>query len=199
MTAQARFVRRRIAALGVVVAACVLAVAVIWPALHHAVRDLTLPLSNASIIRQQASEKHLDPTLIAAVIFAESKFNPRTSPAGATGLMQLEPSTADFIARRTGGTRFTTSDLATPQVNIAYGSYYLRYLLDRYSGDVTLALAAYNGGESNVDSWLAQAHSRGDALTIDAIPFPETRAYVRRVLNAQQAYRSNYPRELGLS
>jgi soluble lytic murein transglycosylase len=84
-------------------------------------------------------------------------------------------------------------------VNIAYGSYYLRYLLDRYDGDVALALAAYNGGESNVDSWLAQAHSRGDALTIDAIPFPETRAYVRRVLNAQQAYRDNYARELGLS
>jgi soluble lytic murein transglycosylase len=199
MTAQARFVRRRIAALGAFVAACVFAVTVVWPALHHAVRDLTLPLSNAGIIRQQASEKHLDPTLIAAVIFAESKFNPRTSPAGATGLMQLEPSTADFIARRTGGTRFTTSDLATPQVNIAYGSYYLRYLLDRYSGDVALALAAYNGGESNVNSWLARAHSHGEPLTVDAIPFPETRAYVRRVLNAQRAYRDNYARELGLS
>jgi soluble lytic murein transglycosylase len=198
MTAQARFVRRRIAALCAVVAVCVLAVTVVWPALHHAVRALTLPLTNAAIIRQQASEKHLDPTLIAAVIFAESKFNPRTSAAGATGLMQLEPSTAKFIARRTGGTQFTTSDLATPQVNIAYGSYYLRYLLDRYGGDVALALAAYNGGETNVDSWLAHAHSRGDALTIDAIPFPETRAYVRRVLDARQAYRSNYARELGL-
>jgi soluble lytic murein transglycosylase len=199
MTAQTRFVGRRIVALCTFAAVCVFGVAVVWPALHHAVRELTLPLTNAGIIRQQASQKHLDPTLIAAVIFAESKFHPRTSPAGATGLMQLEPSTADFIARRTGGTRFTTSDLATAQVNIAYGSYYLRYLLDRYRGDVALALAAYNGGESNVDSWLAQAHSHGDALTIDAIPFPETRAYVRRVLDAQQAYRANYARELGLS
>jgi soluble lytic murein transglycosylase len=199
MTAQAKFVRRRLAALCGVVAACVLAISVVWPALHHAVNALTLPLTNADIIRQQASAKHLDPTLIAAVIYAESKFNPRTSPAGATGLMQLEPSTADFIARRTGGTRFTTSDLATPQINIAYGSYYLRYLLDRYNGDVTLALAAYNGGESNVDTWLAQAHARGDALTVDAIPFPETRAYVTRVLDARQAYRDNYARELGVS
>src|SRR5258708_32511812 len=101
MTAQARFVRRRIVALCAFAAACVVAVAVVWPALHHAVRDLTLPLTNAAIIRQQASEKHLDPSLIAAVIFAEPKFNPRPSPAGATGLMQPEPRTADFTARRT--------------------------------------------------------------------------------------------------
>ena len=197
MTAQARFVRRRLVALTGFALACVLAVTVVWPALHHAVRALTLPLTHADIIRQQAAAKHLDPTLIAAVIYAESKFNPRTSPAGATGLMQLEPATADFIARRTHGYRFTTSDLATPQVNIAYGSYYLRYLLDEYGGSTMLALAAYNGGEANVSRWLADAHARGQTLTIEAIPFPETRAYVARVLQAQRDYRRAYPSELG--
>ena len=199
MTAQARFVRRRIVALTAFGLACAFAVTTVWPLLHHAVRDLTLPLTNADVIRQQAAAKHLDPALIAAVIYAETKFNPRTSSAGATGLMQLEPATADFIARRTHGYRFTTSDLGTPQVNIAYGSYYLRYLIDRYNGDTTLALAAYNGGEANVDSWIASAHARGGQLTIDSIPFPETRAYVRKVLAAQTAYRDNYARELGVS
>jgi soluble lytic murein transglycosylase len=111
--------------------------------------------------------------------------------------MQLEPATAQFIAKRTGGTQFTTSDLATPEVNIAYGSYYLRYLLDHYGGDMVPALAAYNGGQTNVDGWLADARAHGTPLTVDTIPFPETRAYVRRVLDAQQAYRSNYARELG--
>ena len=199
MRTPARFVRRRLIALGIFAGACVVAVAVVSPLLHHAVRDLTLPLRDADIIRQQAADKHLDPALIAAVIYAESKFNPRTSPAGATGLMQLEPATADFIARRTHGYRFSTSDLAAPQINIAYGSYYLRYLMDRYRGDTTLALAAYNGGEANVDSWLARARANGDQLTVATIPFPETRAYVRKVLDAVQAYRDNYARELGVS
>ncbi len=164
----------------------------------HAVRDLGLPLSDADVIRQQAGEKHLDPALIAAVIYAETKFNPRPSPAGAQGLMQILPTTAYFIAHLSGGSRFTAGDLATPSINVAYGSYYLRYLLDHYKGDETLAVAAYNGGLANVDSWVAQANAEGRRLTVGAIPFGETRAYVQRVLSAQRAYRSTYPRELGL-
>jgi len=83
-------------------------------------------------------------------------------------------------------------------VNVAYGSYYLRYLLDHYHGDEMLAVAAYNGGLSNVDRWVARADGAGERLTTAAIPFPETREYVQRVLAAQQAYRVAYPRELGL-
>jgi soluble lytic murein transglycosylase len=164
----------------------------------HAVRDLGLPLSDAGVIRQQAGEKHLDPALIAAVIYAETKFNPRPSSAGAQGLMQILPATAYFIAHLSGGSRFTAGDLATPSINVAYGSYYLRYLLDHYNGNETLAVAAYNGGQSNVDSWVAQANAEGRQLTVGAIPFGETRAYVQRVLSAQQAYRAAYPRQLGL-
>jgi len=164
----------------------------------HAVRDLGLPLSDASVIRQQAGEKHLDPALIAAVIYAETKFNPRPSSAGAQGLMQILPTTAYFIAHLSGGSRFTAGDLATPSINVAYGSYYLRYLLDHYNGNETLAVAAYNGGVANVDSWVARANAEGRRLTVGAIPFDETRAYVQRVLSAQRAYRVTYPRELGL-
>jgi soluble lytic murein transglycosylase len=182
------------------VAAVVIAVAVVAPTLHHAVRDLTLPLSHQDIIRQQARAKHLDPALIAAVIYAESKFQERgqSSSAGAVGLMQLLPATAEAIAQRSGGTRFSTSDLAAPQVNISYGSYYLRLLLDHYHGDQTLAIAAYNGGQANVDRWAAAARQRGHRLTAEGIPFPETRAYVLKVLKAQHDYRANYAGELGL-
>src|SRR5438067_7745841 len=187
-------------ALGSVAAVALAAptVALIVSALDTAVRGAGLPLGHASVSRQQAAAKHLDPALIAAVIYAESKFDPRTSPAGAEGLMQILPATAYFIARRSGGTRFTASDLATPSINVAYGSYYLRYLLDHYSGNEMLALAAYNGGVTNVDRWVADARTNGRPLSDAAIPFPETREYVQRVLSAELDYRVAYRRELGL-
>ena len=165
----------------------------------HAVRDRGLPLSDTAVIREQAAAKHLDPALIAAVIYAETKFDPRPSSAGAQGLMQILPETAYYLAHLSGGTQFTASDLASPRVNVAYGSYYLRYLLDHYDGNEVLALAAYNGGLANVDRWVAEADSAGRRLTIEEIPFPETREYVRRVLDAEQLYRSDYARELGIA
>jgi soluble lytic murein transglycosylase len=173
-------------------------IVVLAPRLEHAVRELALPLQDAGVIRQQAAEKHLDPALIAAVIYAETKFNPRPSSAGAQGLMQILPSTATFLAHLSGGVRFQTGDLATPAINIAYGSYYLRYLLNHYEGSEMLAVAAYNAGLTNVDEWVAQARAQGKQLTVAEIPFPQTREYVRRVLGAQRAYRSTYPSQLGI-
>lgn len=189
--------RRRLVAKTIAVLILVVGILLALPLLRKAVDELTLPLSYSGVIRQQAAEKHLDPALIAAVIYAETKFDPRRSSAGAQGLMQILPRTAEFLARRSGATTFSVSDLAMPQVNIAYGSYYLRYLLDRYGGQVTLALAAYNGGEANVDRWIAQARREGGQLTVHEIPFPQTRAYVERVLHVQQEYRRTYPSELG--
>ena len=162
----------------------------------HAARNRGLPLGYVAVIREQAAEKHLDPALIAGVIYAETKFEPRDSSAGAIGPMQIMPETAAFLARRSGATTFTTADLTTPRVNIAYGSYYLRYLLDRYHGNLTLALAAYNGGESNVDRWLAQARADGRTFGVSDIAFPETRAYVIRVLDARGQYRRKYASQL---
>jgi soluble lytic murein transglycosylase len=190
--------RRRLVAAVVAITVLGLAAVVLYPMLHHAVKEITLPLRHEDIIRQQAASKHLDPALIAAVIYAESKFNARDSSTGAKGLMQIQPATARFIARRSGGTAFTVADLSDPQTNISYGSYYLRYLLDGYDGNATLALAAYNGGETNVDDWIRKAgHGRAGFRESD-IPFSETRAYVDRVFQARQDYRDNYARELGL-
>src|SRR5947209_3816328 len=143
--------RRRVAALTIALVGLVaVGITLAIPLFRKAVNEFTLPLSYSEVIREQAVDKHLDPALIAAVIYAETKFVPRRSSAGAEGLMQILPATAEFLARRSGATTFTVSDLSTPAVNIAYGSYYLRYLLDRYGGARVLALAAYNGGGTNV-------------------------------------------------
>jgi soluble lytic murein transglycosylase len=191
--------RRRIAAVLGVALIAGLVVALTWPSFHHAVREIALPLRHEDIIRQQARDKGLDPALIAAVIYAESRFRDgQTSAAGAQGLMQITPATARMIARKSGGVAFTVRDLGTPQVNIAYGAWYLRYLMGRYAGNETFALAAYNGGEGNVDRWIAAAEQRNEALTIEAIPFSETRTYVQRVRDAEREYRRSYARELGL-
>jgi soluble lytic murein transglycosylase len=190
---------RRLATLVAALALLVVVSAAVVSRIQHASPGTGLPLSDAAVIREQAADKHLDPALIAGVIYAESKFEPRTSSAGALGLMQILPATADFIAHKSGGVRFTTSDLATPKINLAYGSWYLRYLLDHYEGEEMLAVAAYNAGLANVDSWLAKAHNEGGKLTVAGIPFPETRAYVERVMRAQAEYRAVYPRALGLT
>ena len=194
--ARRRIRRRRLSFVGVAAVLVGVAVIVTMPLLRKAVNELTLPLHYADVIRQQAGEKHLDPALIAGVIYAETKFQPRDSSAGAVGPMQIMPQTASFLARRSGATTFTTADLNTPQVNIAYGSYYLRYLLNEYHQNVTLALAAYNGGESNVDRWLADARAEGHTFGVSDIAFPETRAYVLRVLRARDQYRHKYASQL---
>ena|SRR5689334_8057347 len=166
--------------------------------LKHAVQEITLPLRHEDIIRQQAERKDLDPALVAAVIYQESKFSDRTSVAGARGLMQITPDTARFIAKQSGGIRFTLADLGTPQINIAYGTWYLRWLLDRYHGRTALAIAAYNAGFGHVDEWV---HRAGGEHAFDPqtdIPYPETRNYVHQVLWWRKEYARRYSRELGL-
>jgi soluble lytic murein transglycosylase len=189
--------RRATLVLGfLVVVAAVLSL--IKPA-DHAVREITLPLRHDDIIRQQAADKNVDASLIAGVIYTESRFRDQTSSAGAKGLMQLMPETADYIARKSGGTRFQQTDLATPQINIAYGTWYLRYLLDKYDGDTILTLAAYNAGEGKVDAWRAAAEANGERFDVaQHVPYKETREYIKRVLRARDGYRKHYARELAL-
>jgi soluble lytic murein transglycosylase len=194
-----RLRRRRAGFLAAVALAGLVAALTVAPWADRAVQEVTLPLRHEDIIRQQARDKDLDPALIAAVIYAESRFRDgQTSQAGAEGLMQITPATARMIARKSGGVAFTVRDLGTPQVNIAYGAWYLRYLMGRYAGNETFALAAYNGGEGNVDRWIDRAEQRNESLTIEAIPFSETRTYVQRVQDAKREYRRSYARELGI-
>jgi soluble lytic murein transglycosylase len=156
-----------------------------------ALQELTLPLKHEDVIRQQAAEKGVDAALIAAVIYSESKFSEATSSAGARGLMQITPEAAEFIEKQSGATTFKLEDLSDPEINIRYGTFLLRELLDRYNGDEVAALAAYNAGPGNADKW------GGSELNVSDIPFPETRAYVEEVLEKQRAYRQKYAKELG--
>lgn len=185
--------RRRFLALGAVAALVgVFVAAVIVSGLFdHALKELTLPLRHEDVIRQQADEKGVDAALIAAVIYSESKFSDQTSSAGARGLMQITPEAAEYIEKQSGGTTFRLSDLSDPELNIRYGTFLLRELLDRYDGDEAAALAAYNAGPGNADKWGAAS------LTVEDIPFPETRAYVEEVLEKRDEYRREYATELG--
>ena len=149
---------------------------------------LRYPLEYEEIVVGHAKNYGLEPHLLAAVIYQESKFDAHaTSDAGAVGLMQLRPETAKGIALRTGGSRFRVEDLTNPEINVRYGSWYLRHLVDKY-GDEQTALAAFNAGQGNVDSW------RRDGK---GIAFAETRHYVDRVEELKRIYRDAYASELG--
>jgi soluble lytic murein transglycosylase len=151
---------------------------------------LWFPLRYATIVRGHAANYHLNAALLAAVIEEESKFNADArSRTGALGLMQLQPQTARGIALRTGGARFVVSDLYNPEINVRYGAWYLRHLLNKY-GDERTALAAYNAGQQNVDRWRAKS---------EPVQFPETRAYVSRVERLKGIYRRAYGAQLGLT
>jgi soluble lytic murein transglycosylase len=162
-----------------VVAGLVLYVQSAEPSWYYRLR---YPLSYEEIVRGHARNYDLEPTLLAAVIYQESKFDADAkSDAGAVGLMQLQPETAKGIALRTGGSRFRVEDLTDPEINVRYGSWYLRHLLDKY-GSEEQALAAYNGGQGNED--------RG-------VRYAETQHYVDRVLELRRIYREAYASELG--
>ncbi|HEV7563162.1 MAG TPA: lytic transglycosylase domain-containing protein [Solirubrobacterales bacterium] len=193
MKRKARRRRRRWLALGsgAVVIGLVAGILVASGAFDKAIKELTLPLRHEDVIRQQSREKGVDAALIAAVIYSESKFVDQTSSAGARGLMQITPEAAEFIAKQSEATSFEMKDLSDPEINIRYGTFLLKELLERYEGDEAAALAAYNAGPGNADKW------GGSGLTVADIPFPETRAYVEEVLEKRGAYRDKYAKELG--
>jgi len=144
---------------------------------------LWYPLDYGEIVRGHAHNYDLDPALLAAVIYQESKFKPRArSDMGAIGLMQLLPETAKGIATRTGGSKFQVADLYDPEINVRYGAWYLRHLIEKY-GDERTALAAYNAGQANVDSWRKQGLP---------VQFAETRHFVDHVEKLKGIYRHAY-------
>jgi soluble lytic murein transglycosylase len=180
-------VRRLIVALGLA-AAVGLTFAVLQTSKPGWWERVWYPLRYEEIVRGHAQHYDLEPALLAAVIYQESKFKADAkSSSGAIGLMQLLPTTAEGIAVHTGGTAFRVDDLYDPEINIRYGAWYLHHLMQKY-GDEETALAAYNAGQDNVDRW------RRDGV---GIQFAETRAYVKRVEDLKRIYRDAYGSELG--
>ena len=177
---------------GILVGALAIALIVNSGLIQRTLEEVTLPLQHEDIIRQQAAEKNVPADLIASVIYNESRFRDQTSRAGARGLMQITPATAKLIEKLSGGQTFKFGDLADPDINIRYGTFYLHYLIQKFGGNEVAALAAYNAGEANVMAW------GGSKLTVGDIPFPETREYVENVIDKRVEYARHYRHELGL-
>jgi soluble lytic murein transglycosylase len=139
------------------------------------------PLKYMDIIRQDTAQYDIDPSLVCAVIHAESKFSESArSHKGASGLMQLTEGTADWIADQMDLSGYSYDNIFDPKLNIELGCRYLYWLLNRYK-DVDVAVAAYNAGNGNVDKWLQNPNYSSDGLHLNTIPYKETREYVSRV------------------
>ncbi len=151
--------------------------------------DLVYPLRYQDIILRASQEFDVPPTLITGVIYTESHFNPNaTSPVGARGLMQIMPGTAAGIANRLNDETYSVDKLYDPALNIRYGTYYLRNLLDRFNNDTDVILVAYNGGAAVANRY---------QLSRDAIIPLETSGFIVKVKRARDAYASLYGEDLG--
>ena len=155
------------------------------------------PVAYEDLIRACAAENGLDPAYPAAVILAESSYQPEAvSSANAQGLMQLLPDTADWIAGKFDET-YAEGCLFDPETNIRYGCWYLGFLMRRYNGDMTCASAAYHAGQGTVDKWLADPAYSADGATLDRIGYGSTETYVQRVLKYYEKYAEIYARASG--
>lgn len=158
----------------------------------HASDEEIYPRKYSEIVSQEAKNNNLEEALVYAVIKAESDFDAEAvSRVGAVGLMQLMPSTYEWMLERDGNTELTTDDLTNPSVNIRYGCHYLAYLSTKYTEIETIA-AAYNAGDGAVDGWLNDAEYSSDGETLKNIPYPETAAYVKKVSDNYEKYKELY-------
>ena len=149
-------------------------------------------------IKASAEAHSIEPELVSSIIRQESIFNPKiVSPAGAIGLMQIMPYTGEEIAGDLKET-FVLDSLYFPSVNVRYGSYYIKKLLDKFKGNLILAVAGYNGGPHNAKKWKAQNSDDGFDMFIEDIGFTETRKYVKKVLGNYWTYKQlkNFSTEL---
>ena len=156
--------------------------------------DEVYPLKYADFIRTYSTKYDVDPALVAAVIFQESRFNPKAvSPVGAQGLMQFMPGTAATMAKETG--HWPKYDIFDAETSVEFGAAHLRDLLNKYNGDVSQALVGYNAGTGTADSWIRR--NIFDKI-INSNSNGETVNYVRKVTKYQAVYATMYAKELGL-
>lgn len=151
---------------------------------------LLYPLNYYTEIKEASQLYGHDPALLASIIFVESRFKPNaTSPEGAKGLMQLMPATAIWAAKKLQWKDFSFKIIENPRENIILGSWYLNYLKSRFHGDITLALAAYNSGDSTVEKWINQGTKFN---SLEEIPYQETKFYIKKVLTLRKKYHELY-------
>lgn len=159
---------------------------------HPEVTVQNYPVEYESLIRAYAAENGLQPAYVASVILAESSYRPEAvSSVNAQGLMQILPSTAEWIAGKFDEA-YTENCLFDPETNIRYGCWYLGFLMNRYDGDMKCASAAYHAGQGTVDKWLDDPNYSSDGKTLDTIASEATNTYVARVLRYYEKYAEIY-------
>lgn len=155
-------------------------------------RQLQYPVRLEPLVRETAAEFGLNPPLIAAIIYTESKYDSSAvSGAGAMGLMQIMPETGEWIAGKLNRP-FSDDMLLDPYTNAELGAWYLRFLLDRYGGRVQNAVAAYHAGQGSVDAWLKDARYSSDGITLERAGSSSTQHYINKVLTAYENYEILY-------
>ena len=160
----------------------------------RSVSKMSFPADFKTAVLKYSNENNLSPYIVFGIIKRESKFiHDAESSKGAKGLMQLTESTAEWTAEYIGMENFTGDNVCEPSVNIKLGCAYFAHLLDVYSGDVSLALCAYNGGMGNVNKWLNDGTLDKNNVDIKKIPYDETRKYVEDVLSYAEKYEQLYP------
>lgn len=165
-----------------------------WALFGRGRMDLSrYPMTYAPEIRAAAAEFSLDPAYVASVVLAESSFDAEAvSSAGAIGLMQIMPDTGEWIAGKLEDEPFDVQRLYQPEVNLRYGCWYLRFLLDRYDGDMYTASTAYHQGQGRVDQWLEDPQYSQDGRTLTAISSAVTDTYVNRIMESYANYQELY-------
>lgn len=193
-----RKARRRFNRISLVTTAIVLVLALIALAVWIAIDrtpELVMrayPMTYEALIRDSAAQCGLEPAYVAGVILAESDYDPQAvSSANAQGLMQLLPSTAEWIASKLGET-YAEGCLFDPETNLRYGCWYLGFLMRRYDGDKRCASSAYHAGQGTVDRWLQNPEYAPDGASLAVIPFDSTNTYVQRVLKYYERYLELY-------
>lgn len=156
-------------------------------------RCFMYPYYHRDLVQEYSQKNNIDEYLVAGVIMSESKFQQQArSSHGAVGMMQLMPETARWIAGELDDKKYTDENLADPERNIRYGSWYIAELKREFEDNDVLALAAYNAGRGNVREWMLTYGWGYDFKRIEDIPFLETRNYVKGVLYNQKKYRQLY-------
>lgn len=175
----------------VLILALIVIVGTAYPTIKEYVDKTLYPIEYEEIVEEMAEKYELDEYLIYAIIRTESSFKEdAVSSADAMGLMQLTEQTYYWIMDIQGEER-ELEDIFDPEVNIEYGCVLLRRLIN-YFGDTDVALAAYNAGIGNVESWLDNSEYSSDGETLQEIPFEETRNYIVKVNDAVEKYKEIY-------
>jgi len=152
-------------------------------------------IKNRDIITKHAAQYAVHPAYVAAIILNESSYDPyAVSSADARGLMQLLPSTGEWIAPKIGISKndYTADILYDPDINVHMGAWYISYLCQKYDGDPILIACAYHAGAGNVDNWIKNYSTDGKTLTYEQIPYDNSRSYARKVVNSYAIYLENY-------